>query len=200
MARIAVLAGMDRRNVPRSIRVLEKAGLLRRERRKHGVGGWDHTMYVMVFTDEVSSLVMTGGVIPGDERVSSLVMKGCHPGRCTEQPIRTTHKNTHARQASRECAVDEESAKPFESFWHTYPSRRPHSNPKKPARQKFDAAVKRGIDPAVIIRGAENYRAAFERNGTETRYIPHAVTWLRQEQWNDYQQPPEPPRLQVGMI
>jgi hypothetical protein len=87
----------------------------------------------------------------------------------------------------------------FENFWSVYPSRHPHSNPKKPALEKFAMALKRGIDPAVIIRGAENYRAAIERNRTDARYIAQAQTWLNQERWNDHQEAPEPPRLRVGM-
>jgi hypothetical protein len=87
----------------------------------------------------------------------------------------------------------------FEVFWHTYPSRRPHPNPMKPARLKFEAAVRNGTDPADIIRGAEIYRATIEGDGTDPRYIAQAGTWLNQERWNDYQDTPQPPRLRVGM-
>jgi hypothetical protein len=87
----------------------------------------------------------------------------------------------------------------FERFWHAYPSRHPHANPKKPARAKFAAAVKRGVDPAVMIRGAENYRAALKRSGTDACYVAQAQTWLNQERWNDYEEAPEPPLLRVGM-
>jgi hypothetical protein len=59
--------------------------------------------------------------------------------------------------------------------------------------------VKRGIDPAAIIRGAEKYRAAIERASTDPRYIAQAITWLNQERWNDHQEAPEPLRLRVGM-
>ena len=69
----------------------------------------------------------------------------------------------------------------------------------KPARLKFEAAVKRGTEPADIIRGAEIYRATIEGDGTDPRYIAQAGTWLNQERWNDYQDTPQPPRLRVGM-
>ena len=49
----------------------------------------------------------------------------------------------------------------FEKFWRVYPERKPHSNPKKPAGQKFEIAVGRGVPAADIIRGAQNYAAYF---------------------------------------
>ena len=76
----------------------------------------------------------------------------------------------------------------FEVFWRAYPSRRNHSNPKKPARAKFVTALKRGVAAADIIRGAENYAAYVEREGTDPKYVPQAQTWLHQERWAQYQE------------
>lgn len=87
----------------------------------------------------------------------------------------------------------------FEIFWKIYPSRRPHLNPKKPALLKFRAAVKRGTEPVDIIRGAQNYAAYVGSNIGDHRYIRQAVTWLDQEQWAEYQEADDPPRLRVGM-
>ena len=76
----------------------------------------------------------------------------------------------------------------FEVFWRAYPSRRSHSNPKKPAREKFETAVKRGVAAADIIRGAQNYGAYVEREGTDSKYVAQALTWLNQERWAQYQE------------
>ncbi len=76
----------------------------------------------------------------------------------------------------------------FQSFWRTYPSRRPHSNPKKPARAKFDAALKRGVSAWDIIRGAQNYAAYIKREGTNPKYVAQAKTWLNEERWPQYQE------------
>jgi hypothetical protein len=84
--------------------------------------------------------------------------------------------------------VDSTADEPFKVFWRTYPSRRPHSNPKKPARVKFEAAVKRGVAAANIIRGAQNYAAYVEREGTEPKYVAQAKTWLNEERWAQYQE------------
>jgi hypothetical protein len=87
----------------------------------------------------------------------------------------------------------------FETFWRIYPSRRPHPNPKKPAQVKFEAAVKLGVDPADIIRGAQNYAAYVAGNAIDPRLVAQAQTWLNQDRWNDHQEAPEPLRLRVGM-
>jgi hypothetical protein len=97
-----------------------------------------------------------------------------------------------ALQVNKDGANDE-----FETFWRIYPHRGEFSDPKKPARLKFEVAVKRGADPADIIAGADRYRAHVEQQGTEARYRPQAQTWLNQERWT--QKAPEPPRLRVGM-
>ena len=75
----------------------------------------------------------------------------------------------------------------FDAFWQLYPSRRPHSNPKKPARVKFEAAVKIGTPPADIIRGAQNYAAYVRQEQTDPRFVAMAQTWLGQERWTEYQ-------------
>lgn len=73
----------------------------------------------------------------------------------------------------------------FDEFWECFPSRSPHQNPKKPARQKFGAAVKRGVNPQDIIDGAKRYAAYVEAEGTDPKFIAQAVTWLNQERWQD---------------
>ncbi len=83
------------------------------------------------------------------------------------------------------------TADQFENFWRTYPSRRPHSNPKKTARKKFETAVKRGVAAADIIRGAQNYAAYVERERTDPKYVAQAQTWLNQERWMQSQEAAE---------
>ena len=78
----------------------------------------------------------------------------------------------------------------FEDFWQAYPSRRPHSNPKAPAKKKFEASVGGGVAPADIIRGAKNYALYVEHEDTDPKYICQAQTWLNQERWTDHQEIP----------
>jgi hypothetical protein len=114
------------------------------------------------------------------------------PNSSSDEPVK--NQNQIARYARSEGASSD-----FETFWRIYPHRGDFSDPKKPAGAKFAAAVRRGVDPAEIIAGAERYRAHVESLGTEPRFRPQAQTWLNQERWNDQLGAPEPLRLRVGM-
>lgn len=73
----------------------------------------------------------------------------------------------------------------FEEFWEAYPPR-DGDNPKIPAKMKFDALVKTGLDPELIIAGAKRYSAkAREQNKIGTQYVAHALKWLSEKRWSD---------------
>jgi hypothetical protein len=145
--------------------------------------------------------------------VSATLLTGCQQIRTEgvstdagltyqEQTIEQSHaRRAMARSRARERQIQtgDGTNSEFEIFWRTYPHRGEYPDPKKPARLKFEAAVKQGADPAAIIVGAERYRAAVEANGTDARYVAQAQTWLIQERWKDCHEAPEPPRLRVGM-
>ncbi len=48
--------------------------------------------------------------------------------------------------------------------------------------------MKRVVAAADIIRGAENYAAYVEREGTDPKYVAQAQTWLSQERWAQSQE------------
>lgn len=74
----------------------------------------------------------------------------------------------------------------FEEFWKAYP-RREGPNPRKPAEQKFNALVKTGVDPDVMIAGAKQLAVEEARRGKiGTPYVAQAVTWLNQQRWADH--------------
>lgn len=68
----------------------------------------------------------------------------------------------------------------FDEFWAAYP-RRQGANPKKPAFEKFRAAVKNGVDPMVIIQAAKDKIGIDGEPGTPM--VPMAATWLNQRRW-----------------
>lgn len=73
----------------------------------------------------------------------------------------------------------------FEEFWKEYPSR-DGDNPKIPAQLKFDALVKTGVDPELIIAGAKRYADEMRRKDkVGTEFIAHALKWLSQQRWAD---------------
>lgn len=204
MATIAAMTGIRRRDVPRTIRRLERSGLLRII--EHGPRGANvynitlesatpRTVSVRKDADSVGSTVRN----TADSTVRNTAAKVSALMR-TKQP----NNNPRNRLTCGEAACEREhlgdgANSEFEDFWRAYPHRGAHPDPKKPARQKFEAAVERGVDPTAIISGAERYRAHVEANGTDGRYVAQAVTWLNQERWNDHSEAPESPRLRVGM-
>lgn len=89
------------------------------------------------------------------------------------------------------------AANHFERFRAAYP-KRDGSDPREPARKKFEAAVRSGTDPELIIRGAELFaQAEAKRGNVGSRFIPHSATWLNKRQWQDQETESRasPPRL-----
>jgi hypothetical protein len=81
----------------------------------------------------------------------------------------------------------------FQKFWIEYPKRGDASNPKKPAKDKFDRAVRSGADPEIIIASAKRYREIEQSAGRAgTEKVAQAQTWLNQQRWNDYPAPTTP--------
>jgi hypothetical protein len=76
IARIAELTGIiDKSNVAKSIRQLEKAGLLTRARRRNNRGTWDSTTYTLAYLEPVVTPYhqSSGNVEPLDEPASGNV-------------------------------------------------------------------------------------------------------------------------------
>jgi len=64
--------------------------------------------------------------------------------------------------------------------------RRDGPNPRKPAETRFDALVKSGADPQVMIDAAKKLATdEGTRGNIGTRFIPQAMTWLNQR-WSDH--------------
>jgi hypothetical protein len=211
MTRIAKIVGINRGDVPRSIRRLEQLGLLHCQRRERPAGGPNVNLYTVVFEGEGASAVRLTGVSTDPDGLSALTPTGRQQERMGDISIdadlpdkEQTNGYRNAGRASSKrvdnATIDRGANDLFETFWRVYPSRGGHSNPKKPAREKFEAATRRGVNPTIIIRGAENYLTLIERGETNPRFVAQAFTWLSQERWNDYQEVSEPPRLAVGMI
>lgn len=88
----------------------------------------------------------------------------------------------------------------FEEFWKAYPKR--PNNPKKPARLKFEAACKRGVDPEAMIAGARGYaghiEAESQRDDWQPSFVAQAETWLNQEAWEEWASPKNPQRYEMS--
>ena len=75
----------------------------------------------------------------------------------------------------------------FAAFWKAYPKK----VCKGPAIKSWNAAIDKEIEPAVIVAGAEAYRASPYRN---KRYTRNPATWLNDDGWDEETEPlgPEP--------
>ena len=201
---IAKAAGITTRQVKRAIDELKAAGWF-----EVRVGGGTiskfgpTTAYAPLF-DRVTH--MSGGdtYVSGSEGVTRMsgVTRMTPPGGDTyvsqTSNLKPVNIYTGGPKGSAVSSISAKVEEDFLAFWQVFPSRRPHSNPKKPARAKFLAAVKRGVDPAVIIRGAQAYAAYVAAQRTDPQYIKQAATWLNQEGWTENHEPQEARRV-AGM-
>lgn len=78
----------------------------------------------------------------------------------------------------------------FEEFWKSYPSRGTGSNPKKPARKLFFAAIKRGTDPQIMIAAIKALHG-IDRTKLGTGFVPQATKWLGDERYEGFQEKPD---------
>lgn len=78
------------------------------------------------------------------------------------------------------------SSDAFPRFKAAFP-RRDGANPWQPAEKKFNALVKTGVDPEVMIAAASSLaREEAARGNIGTKFIPQAITWLNQQRFQDY--------------
>jgi hypothetical protein len=74
----------------------------------------------------------------------------------------------------------------FEEFWKSYP-RRAGTNGSKPARQKYELAIKNGASPDDLLRAVKAYATEQARLGNVgTAYVMQATKFFNQEIWRDY--------------
>ena len=73
--------------------------------------------------------------------------------------------------------------KRFDQFWSKYPRKLRIVAAK---RKLAKLGIEENTDLWVkVISGLERSKRAWEAEGQELRYIPHAVTWLHQARWED---------------
>ena len=87
--------------------------------------------------------------------------------------VQVQDKNIKAPQAAR---VGDK----FEEFWEAFPSQR--KTKKKESMAAFLKAIKKGVDPDLIIRKAKAFATSEDGRG---EFCPGPAPWLNQERWND---------------
>jgi hypothetical protein len=205
--------GITRQAVQRSLRQLADLGYIEVEHRHRPDGAQDRNRYRLLFDRalfKVRNTTVDNYPESGDGMQRDVAappqpdvagMQRGRRGACNmdDTPLikkERTHENVHNRSDAR--SID--AASKFDEFWEVYPSRGGQPNPKKPARGKFLAAVKRGVDPELMIRAAANYGECMHRSGTAGQFIKTAEVWLNKASWEQYSVPEEPEPLRAGMI
>lgn len=69
----------------------------------------------------------------------------------------------------------------FAKFWGVYPRK----IGKGEARKVWARVIKSGVDPSVVIAGAERYRDDPMRRRKGLTYTKHPGPWLNAERWTD---------------
>lgn len=107
----------------------------------------------------------------------------------TPSPTVTPSPTNNGVIADAHASAPHASNEDFERFWSTWPSRRPHPDPKKPARQEFERVIRKGVvTVATLVQAARAYAGL----QIEPQYRCQAVTFLRQQRFAD--QDGGPPR------
>jgi hypothetical protein len=180
---------VSRRHISNGLRQLEQLNYIE-IKPQYDKAGKQHTSRYRVLHDAnlPRDLFKVGMNVEFTPRDEAGVHGGGEPDVHTERPIRTTHKN------------DMDSSPSFDEFWRAYPKRTPHSNPKAPAKKKYETAIKSGVSPASVIRGAKNYALYVQSQGLNPKFVAQAQTWLSQERWEDHQEAPAKTEREVGPL
>lgn len=89
-----------------------------------------------------------------------------------------TKTSSTASRSKKKPVVDDPD---FAKFWDVYPRK----VGKGEARKVWARVVKSGVDPALIIAGAERYRDDTMRRRKDLSYTKHPGPWLNAERWTD---------------
>ncbi len=171
---------LTRRPVTENIRQLQELEYIEIQARFNEKGQQQSNKYrVLHDADLPADLWDKGGA--GEQHPGMLVSST--PGGAGEQ-----HPERTKKERTKKHTVDSSPAGGFEEFWRAYPSRKPHPNPKAPAKKKYEGAINRGVPPADIIRGANNFALYVEHERLNPKYVVQAQTWLSQERWSEHQE------------
>lgn len=113
------------------------------------------------------------------------------PSRVSRETLAPGVRNRGTEEQGSSTTTRPQAAEPaglaadlFEKFWSAYPRkiRKLHG------RKAWDAAVRRGVDPAHIVEAAQRY--ADSARTKDVRFVPHPTTWLNGGAYDDKPEPP----------
>lgn len=176
MGTLSVATGLSERSLYPHIDAAEAEGWIVRTRRK-----WKPASYTATLPENLKNLpilaedgteatsVSGGGET---EATSDSHKRETEATSCDKRkqlhPISSVNRTTHSLSL-------------FDEAWEAYP-RRPN-NSKTAARKAWDARLKAGEDPHLMLEGARRYAAYVAAEGTAPRYVKQAKTFFGPDEW-----------------
>lgn len=176
--------GVKERALYNHLKAAEEAGFLIRKKRNLKGVKWASNEYEASYPQGVH---VDAGVHAGaGQGCTQVQVKGCTQVH-TNSPTINSPMNSPLKSNKKE-------NENWEEFWKIYD----YKVSKKKSKESYFKTIKAGVDHEEIINGVRRYQEACRRNGTEQKFIKHAVTWLNGSHWEDeYPDPktcPEPPQ------
>jgi DNA-binding transcriptional ArsR family regulator len=181
---LAKLSNCDERTVRRALKQLTEAGLVTIEPRYRETGIQTSNRYFLNLEQSGEAQPSLGGQIC-TPRVTNLQGGGgqiCTPNLSLD----TKDINNNApkdKKSKRKGYCDE-----FEDWWRAYPRR---DGSKAKAYESWSKVISR-IDAATLLEQTIMY--ARSRHGQDSRFTPHATTWLNQDRWETVESVATKPR------
>ena len=195
--RLVAMTGMSQATLKRSITSMEDAGLLSRERRtdKRGHRTTDRYQLHMKPADEHLGLTVPTrqSAYKAECLVGTVTQPRAHSDHWSPYIGTTSEPPGGERSSNTQMNTDEV----FEQWWSGYPRK----ENKGRARTAFKAAMKKAT-VQQLTEGRDAYVARLKADGTETRFIAHASSWLNGERWADEAATPKPsaPHRIIGQM
>ncbi|WP_321921681.1 helix-turn-helix domain-containing protein [Burkholderia sp. BCC1998] len=192
-SRLEADTGLSESTIRRKLDVLEELGLIQKGNQAIVAAYIDRGDRRPVCYDMV--MKKRGGVVtPGDERGVTVTGTGCHGDAngvsltsergvtVTPNPSLTINKPSKNRSSSCDSKFDE--------AWRQYPKRE-GSNSKQAALRAWNARIREGIDPGVLVAAVVAYAAAMKTAGNiGTPYVKQASTFFgRDRHFEEFAKP-----------
>jgi hypothetical protein len=200
-ARLARLLGMSDRSIPAIIRDLEKVGAIRRERREID----DRQTSNGYWLAGDSPFTAHENVPPAHENVPRGALDNVGGGALRNVPKESKKEREQDERHTPlppsadapgsgggfQLEIVKDTVTPLpvraqatlERLWAVYPRTRGGSVSKKETLKRVTSALRDGVDPDVIVRGAEAYAVEMRLAGRAPEKIATPQVWVNQARW-----------------
>lgn len=162
--------GIGREKAYKLVNELISANWVRRDIPRDADGQWSGIEYIVSDIQEVEEV----SIPPFPENPDTVKPDTVNQHLTKDGDIPST-------ESTKSILVDDAE---FDEFWAAYPSRKPHSNPKVKAKEKYlELRRKKNVSRETLVSAAKRYAAA--RAGEDPLFTTQAITWLNQWRFED---------------